>query len=79
MTERRRPIVSDHAVLRWLQRRYGIDVEGERIKIETLTKVSRALGAKAHSIDGVTFVLREGYVVTTLEPGMSRKREPTHA
>lgn len=74
MTERTRPIVSDHAVLRWIERRFGFDVEAERIKIEAATKAARAAGAKSLSFEGVKFVFRDGHVVTTLESSMTTSR-----
>lgn len=66
-----RPIVSDHAVLRWLERRYGLNVEAERQKIELITKAGRAAGAKVIKSDGVKFCIREGHVVTVLEGTMT--------
>jgi hypothetical protein len=74
MNGARRPIVSDHAVLRWIERRFGFDVETERRKIEQVTKAARAAGATSLAVDGVKFVIREGHVVTTLETGMLTAR-----
>lgn len=65
------PTVSDHAVLRWLERRYGYDVEGERGKIERLTDQAVRAGAKMVKVEGVQFVIKNGRVITTLEGGMA--------
>lgn len=67
------PRVSDHAVLRWIERRYGFDIEAERQKIDALTAPAIAAGATVLKVDGVQFVLKGGRVVTTLEGGMGNK------
>jgi len=64
------PTVSDHALLRWLQRRYGVDVEAERRKIDTLCDNAIRAGAKTIKVEGVQFVIKNGRVITTLEGGM---------
>lgn len=64
------PRVSDHAVLRFLQRKYGLDVEAVRAKIDALAGPAIDAGALTLKVDGVSFVLRGGRVVTTLENGM---------
>lgn len=64
------PRVSDHALVRWLQRRYGLDVEAERKKIDAMAAPAIAAGALTLKVEGVSFVLRGGRVVTTLENGM---------
>lgn len=65
-----RPRVSDHAVLRFLQRKYGFDVEAVRQKIDAMAGPAIKAGALTLKVDGVSFVLRGGRVVTTLEHGM---------
>lgn len=61
------PKVSDHAVLRYLERAQGVDVDAARRRIAQ--KVSRgvALEGAAVVVDGVKFVLREDRVVTVLK------------
>lgn len=63
--------VSDHAVLRWLARRYGLDVEAERAKIDALTDTAVRAGATMVKVEGVQFVIKGGRIVTTLEGGMA--------
>ena len=65
------PQVSDHALLRWLQRRYGLDVEAERRKIDRLTDAAVRIGATTVKVEGVQFVIKGGRVITTLENGMT--------
>lgn len=61
---RSRDIVTDHAVLRYLERVYGVDVNALRRRIELMTQEGRGVGAKAQVHDGVRYVFAEGRVVT---------------
>lgn len=58
--------VSDHAVLRFLERECGLDIEGLRRTIGEITALGAAAGAPVVKLDGIRFVLVEGRVVTTL-------------
>lgn len=76
----RYPEVSDHAVLRYLERARGIDVE--RAREEVARTVARGLqqGACGVLINGLRYVLRAGRVVTVLDgprsyAGEARARE----
>lgn len=62
----RRPIVSDHAVLRYLERAHGLDVQFFRDHIADLTARGVEHGAIAVGIEGVKFILDGAVVVTTL-------------
>lgn len=60
--------VSDHAVLRWLERVHGMDIE--TIRREIGHKAAVALdhpGAEAVLVDGIKLQLREGVVTTVVE------------
>lgn len=59
-------VVSDHAVLRYLERAHGLDVEYFRAHIESLCAKGIAARAQAVSVDGVKFLLRDGRVISTL-------------
>jgi hypothetical protein len=52
-------IVSDHAVLRYLERRHGLDVEAVREHLAGLTVNAVRLGAAAVTIENVKLVLAE--------------------
>jgi hypothetical protein len=65
----RRPIVTDHAVLRYLERAHGLDVEFFRSHIATLTAAGVQHGATGVKVEGVNFVLQDETVVTVLEKG----------
>ena len=69
------PQVSDHALLRWLERRYGFNVEAERKKIDSLCDNAIRAGAKLVKVEGVQFVIKNGRVITTLESPMSTRPE----
>ena len=60
--------VSDHALLRYLQRVIGLDIEEAKCHIYT-DKIAQAAKQKAKSIyiDGYTYILEGDLVVTILE------------
>lgn len=61
------PRVSDHAVIRYLERKHGFDFDGVRAEILTPDRVA-AIRAGATSIrhDGIKFVVKDGVIVTTV-------------
>ncbi|MBR0962210.1 hypothetical protein [Bradyrhizobium japonicum] len=76
-----RPLrVCDHALLRFLERVGGLDVEAVRRHLaESLNRAAGAaeqLGAKEMTIaaDGTHYVVVKGVVVTVLTPAMKPKR-----
>ena len=57
--------VTDHAVIRYLERVYGVDVQGLRERIAASTLVARAAGAASVQVKGVRYVIgRDGRVIT---------------
>ena len=62
--------VTDHALLRFLERAHGIDVEGWRREIARHTRVGIAHDCPQVLWHGVRFVLKNGCVVTTLSLDM---------
>jgi len=65
------PMVSDHAVLRFLERCHGLDVEVIRAQIRESVQTGVRYGASAVIADGVKYVLREETVVTVHTKGGS--------
>ncbi|TCU35428.1 hypothetical protein [Rhizobium azibense] len=65
MTESLR--VSDHAVLRYLERAHGLDVEVVRRHIASRCATGAELRALSVVVEKVKFVLQEGAVVTVLK------------
>lgn len=63
-------IVSDHALVRYLERVLGIDVEAARQTIARTAAPAIAMGASSMSSDGFTFHIRDNRV-TTIVPGKS--------
>lgn len=57
-------VVTDHAVLRWLERAEGIDVEKMRRGIAQLCAPAAAAGASKFSAMGITFIIKGNTVVT---------------
>ena len=62
--------VTDHALLRYLERRYGLQVERMREQIAEHTCRALDHGAKSVIWDNVRFVVVNGAVVTTLDKDM---------
>ncbi|MBN9333881.1 hypothetical protein [Devosia sp.] len=64
--------MSDHAVLRWLERVEGVNVEGIRRRIADAVQRGADLQATGVRLDGVTFKLQynpgEAVVTTTHSP-----------
>lgn len=64
--------VTDHAILRYLERAYGLDVELVRRHIAGRCATGAALGAVGVTVENVKFVLSAGVaettVVTALKP-----------
>lgn len=61
------PSVPDHAVIRYLERAKGVDIEAVRRHIADLVKRGVAAGGDAVVVEGVKFVLRDNVVVTVLD------------
>lgn len=62
--------VSDHAIVRWLERVRGVDIEAFRAEIVATVQAAVDAGAKQISVGGVTYIL-DGAVVTTVSPNAS--------
>lgn len=56
--------VTDHAVLRYLERVKGIDIEAVRAELGHVVDKAIEMGAGATIVDGVKYVLRDRCVVT---------------
>jgi hypothetical protein len=68
------PRVSDHAVLRYIERVMGVDVEQIRRGLLTpLVRQAMIAGAKQVTIEGVTFVIDNQTLVTVVEKQRSSR------
>ncbi|MBW8320630.1 MAG: hypothetical protein K0M49_02415 [Arenimonas sp.] len=65
--------VTDHAVLRYLERAHGLDVEFFRLHIRELVLRGAEVGASGVIVENVKFVLQNGSVVTCLDKGMKSR------
>lgn len=70
-------IVSDHAVLRYIERHCGFSIDPIRAHIAKMVKGAIGAGAKSLAVDGITFRFAESdkysgvmVVTTALERGM---------
>ena len=65
--------VTDHAVLRYLERVGGFDIEGLRAQIAQRMTLPAAMGVHAVNVDGYRFVVKdlgnEAVVVTVMPRG----------
>lgn len=67
-------VITDHAVLRWIERVYGIDLAAIRAEIRALAEPAASLGATKVSTNGVTIEIAASAryggdkVVTTILP-----------
>lgn len=74
--------VSDHALIRFLERAGGLDVDGLRKHISTslqrAAKAAVTLGQAEYSIhaDGVSYIIKNSTVTTVLydDPALDRRR-----
>ena len=68
--------VNDHAVLRYLQRVLGVDIDRVRRQIHADTASALAHDASGLSVNGIVYRLRDGYVITcfTGEPHAVRRQ-----
>lgn len=58
------PNVSDHAVLRYMERVQGFDIEAVRTHIGTICRSACRAGASSLKTEGVEFQFSNGKVVT---------------
>lgn len=66
--------VTDHAVLRYLERVYGVDVEAFRRELGYKVDAALEAGANATIADGIRYVLVEDRLVSCVPV----KSAPTH-
>lgn len=72
---KRAPQVTDHAVIRYLERVHGIDIDAYRAEIAEKVAVGVKLRASGVVIDGYRYVLADCHV-TTVSPVKGDQRLP---
>ena len=60
------PKVSDHAVIRYLERSQGVDIEGVRSEIAKKAKNGLEQDATAVIVDGLRYPIVDGVITTVL-------------
>ena len=73
------PRVTDHALLRYLERAVGVNVELIREHIALICAPTANAGAKNYHRGDVVYVFRNSVVVTVLGKGQRTKRERASA
>lgn len=71
------PPVSDHAVLRYLERAHGVPVDAIRTALATSAAIGVAHGAPVVVLDRVRLVIIDGRVVTALDHRTKTRVRPT--
>lgn len=61
---RKWPVVSDKAVLRYLERGWGVDIEGLRRRIARMAQPAIAHSAEGVVVDGLRLIVKGGVVVS---------------
>jgi hypothetical protein len=67
-------LVSDHALLRWMERVYDIDIDGIRAQLAELARPMSDSGAQSFVHDGHEYVFRAGRLVTVLDTSARSRR-----
>lgn len=65
------PYVSDHALLRYLERAHGLDVEQHRQHVAELVARGVRAGASGVRVEGCRFILNGNRVTTVLDQSMT--------
>lgn len=69
------PRMSDHALLRYIERIMEIDVEALRLEVMTdSVKSALKMGASGVTVNGVKMVAKDGVIVTVLSENMRPKK-----
>ena len=64
--------ITDHALLRWLERAKGLDMEAYRTELKALVQPMASVCSAGAWIDGNWFVMKNGSLITVLDdkPGL---------
>lgn len=61
--------ITDHALIRWLERAKGFDMEAMRIELLAVVKDAAATGCTSWRTPDCTYVFSNGTLKTVLPPG----------
>lgn len=68
-------VVTDHAILRYCERLYGVDFDPFRASILKTVEQAAKAGASSVYADGFTYVIQNGSVITVLEGRQSASQK----
>ncbi len=64
MKKTARTHVTDHAIIRYLERQWGVDIAGLKYRIGRRADLALDTGATAVNVDGLHYVIQDGCVVS---------------
>lgn len=68
--------VSDHAVVRWLERKRGFDIQAIRTEIAECCRNGVAMGATAVTVGNVKFAIMGNVICTVLRANTATTHKP---
>lgn len=71
------PAVTDHALMRYLDRALGLDLEAYRREIALRCAAAVKMGASGLTVDGIRYEFRGGAVISVLGRGMVANNQPS--
>lgn len=75
VAKRKRIRVSDHALMRYIERKLGLSLDPFRREIETIVATAYAVGARSIKKDGLEYCLSPDGTVVTVTPYDRLKRQ----
>lgn len=63
----KRKIVTDHAVIRWMERKMGLDIESIRDEIESHAMPAIKAGALSVVVGKVRLIFEDGHVLSVID------------
>jgi hypothetical protein len=72
-------VISDHALIRWLERQYGMPTEEYRRELETIAKPYIEAGAVGCRAGDMWLVINQGVVVTVITEKPSHGTRMAHS
>jgi hypothetical protein len=69
-----RLLVTDHAIVRYLERVGGFDIDGLRHQIARRCESGASVGASSVIVEGFAFLIGDGQVITVVHAETMKKR-----
>lgn len=69
-----RLLITDHAIVRYLERVGGFDIDGLRKQIALRCEAGASIGATSVIVEGFAFLIGDGQVITVVDADSMRKR-----